>query len=210
MELLIHFVLGFIIALSGALIPGPLLVFVVSDTLKTGKKVTGVLAALGHCFVEVFIILTIVFGLSSVFVKGSFQQSIGLIGGIALVALGILNLVGLRKTMKVEGRNFGYGSFLGGLTFTLLNPTIYLWWATIGLAMLTTALRTTTILGVCLWVLGHWLADLTWFGLAGYSIFRGKSYIGKRTHRILISICGIILIALGTIFTYYSLQSLMT
>ena len=149
---------GFIIALSGALIPGPLLVFVVSDTLKTGKKVTGVLAALGHCFVEVFIILTIVLGLSSVFAKGFFQQSIGLIGGIALVILGILNLVELRKTTKVEGRDFGYGSFLGGLAFTLLNPTIYLWWATIGLAMLTTALRTTTILGVCLWVLGHWLA----------------------------------------------------
>ena len=41
------FVMGFLTGLSGAVIPGPLFAFVVSDTLKKGF-ISGPLSALGH------------------------------------------------------------------------------------------------------------------------------------------------------------------
>jgi len=53
--------MGLGIGLSGALIPGPLLVFNITETLKHGAK-TGFLVILGHFFVEVCVSLLIIFG----------------------------------------------------------------------------------------------------------------------------------------------------
>ena len=49
------FVMGFLTGLSGAVIPGPLFAFVVSDTLKKGF-ISGPLSALGHVIVELSLI----------------------------------------------------------------------------------------------------------------------------------------------------------
>ena len=200
-EVLTQLGLGFIIALSGALIPGPLLVFVITHTLRTGKRTTGLVAALGHCFVEVFIILGIIIGLGALFESVGFQRIIDVIGGFALIVFGIMNLVELRRgELGLKDGVAEYGSLAGGIVFTVFNPTVPLWWTTVGLTMMNKALKTTTMLGVALWVLGHWLADLAWFGFTGYSVFRGKNYIGKRTHRYVTLICGAFLIVLGTLF----------
>ena len=202
-DLLSQLALGFVICLSGALIPGPLLVFIVTHTLRTGERSAGFFAGLGHCFVEVFIVFAILLGLSAFFESAIFQLTVRVVGEFALFVFGVLNLLELRKgklDLKDNSNRVEHSSFVGGVIFTVFNATIPLWWGTVGLTMLNNALRNTTMLGVALWVLGHWLADLGWFGFAGYSIFKGKNYIGKRTHRHLIMICGIILIVLGTIF----------
>jgi threonine/homoserine/homoserine lactone efflux protein len=51
--------LGFIIGFTGAAIPGPVTVFILTDSLSGGNKFHGVLAALGHCVVEAGIVLLI-------------------------------------------------------------------------------------------------------------------------------------------------------
>jgi len=89
---------------------------------------------------------------------------------------------------------------MGGVVFTVFNATIPLWWATTGLMMLNHALVTTTMLGVLFWVVGHWLADILWFGFLGYSVYRGKRYFGEETHRHIIKVCGIVMISLGLFF----------
>ena len=200
-ELLAQLIFGFIIALTGALIPGPLSLFVVTTTVKTGEKKTGLSAGLGHCLVEIIIIAIIVMGLTTLFSSQQFQIAVNLIGGGALIMFGVLNIRTTKttqteiKTAKARG-----SSLIGGVVFTIFNATIPLWWATTGLMMLNHALLTTSMLGVFFWVIGHWIADLLWFGFLGYSVHKGKRYIGEEFHLSIIKICGLAMIFLGTFF----------
>lgn len=198
-DILTQFGIGFVIALSGALIPGPLFVFTITQTMKNSKSYTGVLAGLGHCLVEVFIIAAIILGLVQLFNLALFQLAINVVGGIALIVFGVLNLLEVRKTRGDRGSGSSYNSIFGGIIFTLFNATIPLWWTTIGLAMLNNALKTTTMVGVLFWVLGHWTADLAWFGFVGYSVFKGKKVVGRRGHAFLVSVCAVILIIIGVL-----------
>lgn len=208
LDVIFQFVLGYIIALSGALIPGPLLMFVISNTINYGKAETGFLAGLGHCIVEAFIILAIIFGLTSLFEYGLFQMTVNIVGGMALIIFGILNIIATKK-LQIDSidSKLSHNSVIGGILFTVFNATIPLWWATIGLTMLNQALKTTTMLGVVLWVLGHWSADLSWFGFVGYSVSKGKNHVGEKVHSLVILICGIVLLSLGIIFMSSSLKS---
>lgn len=199
-DILIQFALGFIIALTGALIPGPLLMFVIAHTLKFGKAETGFFAGLGHCLVEVFIVTSIIFGLTTFFKSSLFQLVVNVIGGIALIVFGVLNIIAARRRQKGSEPKVYNNSLIGGIFFTVFNATIPIWWATTGLIMLNHALMTTTMLGVALWVLGHWSADLSWFGFVGYSIFKGKNYVRGGIHNFIVLLCGIILISLGIVF----------
>lgn len=200
--------LGFTIALTGALIPGPLSVFIVTTVVKSGEKNTGLLAALGHCLVEVVIIGTIVLGLTTVLKSPILQRLVNLVGGGALIIFGALGILEReRRETGVRGVKASYNSLMGGVVFTVFNATIPLWWATTGLMMLSQALITTTMLGVLFWVFGHWLADISWFSFLGYSVCRGKRYISEETHSHIIMVCGIVMISLGLFFLFSSLLS---
>ena len=201
--LVIQLVLGFVIALSGALIPGPLSVFVITTVVKSGKKTTGLFAGLGHCLVEVGIIGTIVLGLTTALQSPLFQFTINIVGGIALMVFGTMNVLkGRKEELKVEATKVSYNSLMGGVVFTLFNATIPIWWATIGLQMLSQAMLTTTVVGVLFWVVGHWLADISWFGFLGYSIYKGEKHLGKGWHNNIITVCGVIMIVLGLFFLF--------
>ena len=201
LDVFIQFALGFIIALTGALIPGPLLTFVISHTLTYGKIWSGLLAGLGHCIVEAFIITSLILGLTNLFNFSLFQLVVNIIGGIALIVFGILNILTSRRWQIRNSEPKMYAnSLVGGIFFTIFNATIPLWWATTGFFMLNRALMTTTMLGVAFWILGHWSADLAWFGFVGYSISKGRNYIGERVHSLIILLCGTILISLGIFF----------
>jgi threonine/homoserine/homoserine lactone efflux protein len=192
---------GYQFALSGALIPGPLSIFIVRTTMISGKTNTGFLAALGHCLVELIIIGIIILGLSAIVQHPTFQQIINLIGGSALILFGMLSILGRKRTNPERHRtSIPNNSMMGGVLFTVLNATIPLWWATIGFQMLTQALMSTTMLGVLFWVVGHWLADISWFSLLGYSISKGKIHLNESIHNSVVVICGMIMIFLGLFF----------
>lgn len=205
-DLFLYFWFGFVVGLSGALIPGPLLAFVVSDSTRKGWK-SGLLAAVGHNLVESVIVLIIVVGLAVVMKSMVFQRTVGLIGGACLLIFGALNLRAVvRGELSVEEDVIShYGSILGGIAFTIINPTVPLWWATVGLLMLMDAL-TTTLLGGVFWVLGHYCSDIGWYSLVSISLSRGKRYINVKLQKLIIAACGMFLIALGVVFlTKYTL-----
>ncbi|MCS7131219.1 MAG: LysE family transporter, partial [Hadesarchaea archaeon] len=90
-EAIVQLPVGFIIALSGALIPGPLLTYVVVKTLSHGGK-SGTFAAVGHVFVELAIVSLVALGLGFAVKSQMLQIAVGVIGGFLLVLLGGLNL----------------------------------------------------------------------------------------------------------------------
>ena len=58
-----QFAVGFIVALSGTLIPGPLLIYILAKASVSRGAWTGFCASVGHVLVEIPIISLIVLGL---------------------------------------------------------------------------------------------------------------------------------------------------
>jgi threonine/homoserine/homoserine lactone efflux protein len=91
----------------------------------------------------------------------------------------------------------------GGVLFsTILNPTVALWWATVGLVMLTEAVLVASFAGAAFWLLGHFTADLVWFSFVPYSMARGRTVIGTKGYKALLITCGCGLLIFGVYFIF--------
>jgi len=202
LETVFQFGIGFIIALSGVLIPGPLLVYVISGTMKRGAKV-GTLAAVGHCLFEVVIISLILLGLGFILQNPISQTIIGGVGGGLLLVYGVINI---SKVQNSKGLNLNmvdvkYNSVLGGIIFSsILNPSVILWWSTIGVAMLLEAFLVAALIGAIFWSLGHFAADLFFYSLVSNLTWKGKRVVGSQLYRKIIVGCGVVLILFGIYF----------
>ncbi|HJX23432.1 MAG TPA: LysE family transporter [Candidatus Bathyarchaeia archaeon] len=194
--------IGFIVALSGVLIPGPLLVFVISKSISQGAK-AGPLATIGHVIVELGLMAALFLGLSLILNEPIVQSAVGTLGGGLLIIFGLVNVL---KARSSQGNNSGPSTFkhntvIGSILFSsILNPSVPLWWTTIGLAMLMEAFLTTSILGVALWLLGHFLADLSWYSLVSYLVSKGRKIRQDLIYKIIIIACGLVLIFFGVTF----------
>ncbi len=202
MQVLLQLPIGFFIALSGALIPGPLLAYTVAKSSTYGAR-TGPIMVAGHVLVELVVLALISFGLGVVLSSQAFQVVLGLAGGILLIILGVSGISKLRQSSKPRSiAGTKYHPLLGGVLFSsVLNPTVIFWWATIGAATLMEAFLVASLAGVALWLIGHFLADLSWFSFVSFSVARGKKMLGVKGHRALPLFCVAVLLALGTYFS---------
>lgn len=209
-ELLLQMSLGFSIAISGALIPGPLMAFVTLKTLNYGPK-AGPLAATGHILVELGILSLIAFGLGSL-QSPLFFQIVGIIGGALLLGMGGIILRRSRGSVKLsqEGIMEKHHPVVGGFLFsTIFNPSVAMWWMTVGLTTLLGAIDTAGVTGGIFWIMGHFLADLSWFSVLSISVDRGREIIGSSFYKALMIACGSILIVFGGYFIMKYLPELV-
>lgn len=196
---LLQLPIGFFVALSGALIPGPLLTYVVAKSSVSGKRV-GPYAVLGHALVEIALLLLLVLGLSVLFQNLVFQTTLGISGGILLIILGVISARNITKRIELKKLAItSYRPVAGGVLFsTVFNPTVIIWWTAIGFAMLMEAYLVASFAGVAFWLIGHFLADLGWFSFVSFSVAKGRKFIGTKGHRTLLTVCSLILLVLGS------------
>ena len=85
------FVISFLVALTGALSPGPLLTFTIYKSLKEKKGyISTIFILLGHATIELTLIFILLAGATIVFQNIIFLISLGVIGGIFLAIVGVL------------------------------------------------------------------------------------------------------------------------
>ncbi|MCJ7442931.1 MAG: LysE family translocator [Methanotrichaceae archaeon] len=96
--------LAFTIGLTGALALGPTLVATIESSLKGGWS-AGPKVAAGHALVELAIFLLIIVGLAEA--TQQFSHYIAWIGGLALIAFGILTIRDCRKATFVDSQKNG-------------------------------------------------------------------------------------------------------
>ena len=90
--------------------------------------------------------------------------------------------------------------FWAGVLCSLTNPYFILWWATIGLGLLTQSLRTLGWPGLTVFYTGHILSDLAWYcGIAGAVAF-GKEHLNDTLYRSLVVLCAGALLFFGVRF----------
>ena len=192
------FLISFLIALSGALAPGPLLTVVIAETPRGGFK-TGPLIILGHAILETLMVGVLLLGFSRFINNPIVVKSISLLGAAVLIYFGLKLIITIPSLqLKTEKKSYKHLAILG-ITMTLANPYWTIWWLTIGLGLLLTAQKV-GLIATLFFFLGHILADFTWYSLVSFSISRNKKLLTAKRYKILITLCGLSLILLGIYF----------
>ncbi|MDH7508944.1 MAG: LysE family transporter [Methanomassiliicoccales archaeon] len=195
--------LGFLVGLSGAIIPGPLLAFTVLDTSKK-QKITAHIIIFGHVVWELGIILLILVGFGYLLINN--KWIVFLIGGVVLAIMGTIMILGKGGEIRMKSSRVD-SSFVGGIFYTAFNPSQPAWWATAGLALLITGLEVLGIAGVILVTFGHWLSDFAYYLLVSFIIHRHEEFINPRQRQLTL-ILGAFLLILGIYFLIVSFDGL--
>jgi len=194
------FISSFIIALSGALMPGPVLTVAISETTRRGFW-AGPLIVLGHAILEIILLLLLTLGFANQIKKPGLLGVVGIAGGAVLLWMSFDMLRGIRH-LRLDlsgGKSAWGGPVMAGIMTSLANPYWIIWWATIGLGYVIISMQFGFI-GVAVFFTGHILADLVWYSAVSLFVSRGRKYISDRIYRGIIGACAIMLIFFGIYF----------
>lgn len=207
--LLAIFFSSFVIALSGAMMPGPLLTATISESSRRGF-ITGPLLIVGHGILEMALVFSLLLGLApflqqrSVFVATAF-------GGSAILlwmAFGMFrSLPSLRLSWESGDADNSKKLLFSGILLSLANPYWIIWWATIGLGYILYSWQY-GLWGVAFFFAGHILADLAWYGAVAAAVTRGRHFLTDRLYRGLIAGCAAFLVFFACYFAYAGFQKL--
>lgn len=204
---------SFVLALSGALMPGPLLTVTVSESSRRGAG-AGPLMICGHGLLELAMVAALLAGLAPILVRDDVFIFISLAGGAILLHMGITMLKSL-PGLVLHGPspstppNAGRNLVVAGLILSAVNPYWLIWWASIGLGYIVYAMKF-GLLGVAAFFCGHILADLAWYTLVSFGIARGRHLLGNGLYRKLIGGCALFLIAFACWFFYSGVSRVIT
>ncbi|MFA7695086.1 MAG: LysE family transporter [Methanoregula sp.] len=197
LDTLQFFVLAFALGLTGALAPGPTLVATINASVAGGWTM-GPKVTLGHMLSELIVVLVIVAGLATAALQ--YTTAIAVIGGVALVIFGLLTITGSRAA-SLSGTGSGTSTvtanpYLAGFFTSVVNPYFWIWWLTVGSAMVIAGLAGGIILA-CVFMAGHWCADLGWFTVVSTGISRGKTILSDTQYQRIMTVCGLFLVVFG-------------
>lgn len=201
-ETVLFIATSFLVGLSGALVPGPMLTVTISDSVQKGFK-AGPLVVLGHFLVEIALIILILAGLGWLIGSTTAAFVIGTVGGLVLVFMGYRissSSNPLTDSSSKEMLAQRYGPVLGGVITSISNPYFFIWWATIGCAFMFKGLELAGIFGLIGFLVGHWSADLSWYSTVSFFTSKGSKIMTDNHYKIIMRICGIFLIILGIYF----------
>ena len=184
------------ISLSGVMIPGPLTAATIAKGYR--EQNAGIFIALGHLVIELPLMALIYFGFAQFFASPQVKMVIGVAGGLMLIFMGAMVVRGMRKNLG-EAPDLPYNSFVTGIVMTGANPYFFLWWATIGIALIITAAGF-GIWGLVAFVVVHWLCDLVWEQIVSMSVFRTRHLWTRKVQLIVFGICALALVGFGVWF----------
>ncbi len=205
------FGVSFLVGLSGAVMPGPLLTVTVNESYRRGFIAAPLLVA-GHAVLEGALLVALALGLNRVITRPGAFGVIATAGGAFLLWTGVSMVREERdRPARLDLEEHGgkpVGPFIAGLTTSLSNPYWSLWWATFGLAWLSRSLGH-GVLGVASFYLGHISADVAWYFMVALLVVTGKRFISDRAYRWIIIGCAAFLLLLGARFMGDGLHSLL-
>jgi threonine/homoserine/homoserine lactone efflux protein len=229
---------SFLVGLSGAMMPGPVLTITIGETaarLRQGGllpsdsgaleasvgppgaaqlvrgAMAGPLIVLGHGLLEVGLVAAVVLGLGTLLVRDAVVGWIGVAGGAVLVwmAWGMFRSVrGLSLRAAADRGERRRHPVLAGILASLANPYWAVWWATIGLGYIALSLKLGTI-GLVAFYCGHILSDLAWYGAISVSLVLGHRLLTDRAYRGLVAACAVFLFGFGLYFGFAGVRALV-
>jgi len=199
---------SFVVGLSGALMPGPVLTVTIAEATKRGFW-AGPLIVLGHGIIEFSLFVALVLGVGTLLKHDLVFGVVGVGGGIVLMGMGIGMVRDTRTaTLKLD-LDAGERSrpVIAGLLTSISNPYFIIWWATIGLSYIALS-QEHGIMGLGSFYSGHIMADVVWYFAVAAAVTVGKKIMSDRTYRWIIGLCGGFLMLLGLYFGSSGLKAL--
>jgi len=195
-------VTAFVVGLSGALMPGPLLAVTLDESARRGAR-AGPLLILGHMILEGALVAGLAFGLAAVLAHRVVIGSIGVVGGVVMgwMGVGMLRSVGTLSLDAASAAPSRLHPVAAGIVVSLSNPYWTLWWVTIGAGYVVMGLRF-GLPGILAFFAGHILADFAWYSLVSLSVARGRRFLTNRVYRGLVGVCGAALVLFGAWFVW--------
>ena len=201
------FIIAFLLALTGALSPGPLLTFTIYKSLKQKRGyLATVYILLGHATIELTLIIALLAGASFFFQNIIFLTLVGFIGGTFLVIFGIFTVRGVLKTdfkaelTLTENMVKGYkgNSYLGGILVSLSNPYWWFWWGGVGVSlMLEFNITLLMPMEMLLFFIGHELGDVIWYLPISIFVYYGGKSLNPKIYKYVLIVSGVFMIVFG-------------
>lgn len=209
--LLSIFLSSFLIGLSGAMMPGPLLTVTISESTRRGLM-AGPLLIVGHGILELALVLSILSGLAPVLNHKAVFITISLVGSAILIwmavgmfrALPSLSLKG-HGTLEPRRNNL----IFSGALISIANPYWAIWWVSIGVGYIAYSLNYGKW-GVFFFFTGHLMADLSWYSAVSAAVWRGKDFLNDKAYRWMIGICAAFLVAFACYFAGSGIQKMVS
>ncbi len=200
---------SFLIALSGALMPGPLLTYTVAEAARRGFW-AGPIIMLGHGFLELGLLVLLLLGVGAIINQPVIMGAVALSGAAILWWLGY-DLMSSAKNSRLDLNGSGDSTihpFWAGIIMSLANPYWLIWWVTLGLGYVLFAYKY-GLWGVAFFFLGHFLADLGWYSLVSMAVAQGKRFISDRVYHGFMVACALFLLVFGCYFGYQGVRTLL-
>jgi threonine/homoserine/homoserine lactone efflux protein len=191
---------SFIVALSGALMPGPLLTVTVGEAARRGFW-AGPLIIVGHALLELALVLLLLVGLGAWLHRPLILGTVGVVGAALLGWMGFSLLKASRHShLKFDPQDgSGLHPVLAGVLMSVANPYWLIWWLTIGLGYVMFSAKY-GLLGVGLFFAGHILADFAWYSLVAGAVAQGRRFLSDHLYRGFLAACGLLLFVFGGYF----------
>jgi len=207
----IVFSLSFVMALSGALMPGPLLTYTIARTMQTRRNgfLVGAWVIAGHAALEGALICGLALGVAEALRAPLVLKVIGTAGALVLGYMGVGMIREAARsrrhgtdtrgeTSDKPGSPAGMSPVLAGTLVSLANPYWWIWWITVGTASL---VRFDASLGnwpvLLAFFVGHEAGDLAWYLVVSTAVYFGKRGFSRGFSSILLAVCGVFIIGFG-------------
>jgi len=212
------FSLSFVMSLSGALMPGPMLTYTIASTMRADRRgwLMGARVVLGHAALEGVLLCGLVLGVVEFLREPIAAKIIGVVGALLLAYMGIglirealrgremqLGSAGSSEPGRESGREPAgnerrlHPSVAGALV-SMSNPYFWIWWITIGSAFLmrfdVTLQRWQALVA---FFLGHELGDFGWYTLVSSALHLGRKSIPRTATTLILGGCGVVIIGFG-------------
>jgi threonine/homoserine/homoserine lactone efflux protein len=208
-ELITIFVSSFIIAFSGAMMPGPLLTATISESSQRGFM-AGPLLIVGHGILEILLLAALVLGLAPFLQRNDVFVVVAISGGVILLwmAAGMFRTLPT-LTMSLNSSAMRHGSLVvNGAIMSIANPYWIIWWATIGFGYVIYSWRY-GMAGIVLFFTGHILADFVWYSAVSAAVGKGRHLFSDGLYRWVIGMCAVVLIIFACYFFYAGVQKVI-
>jgi len=201
------FATSFLLALSGAIMPGPLLTVTINESITRGAW-TGPLIIIGHAILELILIIVILWGLGTVLRNDLLLSVVAFGGSAVLLWMGCSMMRRVRfltlSDISSHAQNGPLGKILkhpvsAGVIVSLANPYWTIWWLTIGLTYIFISAKLGTA-GIIVFFVGHILADFIWYSAVSTSISLGRRFFTDGVYRTVVGVCALFLIGFSVYF----------
>jgi threonine/homoserine/homoserine lactone efflux protein len=210
------FSFSFLVALTGAMAPGPLLTYTIIKSAHTHDRgyLMGLWIITGHALLEMGIIFLLLLGFSFFLKNIIVIRTIGIVGGLLLVWFGATIVRDVRRGSicprflnesceksqefsEVQTRGL-QNPIIGGAMISMSNPYWWIWWATIGLAfMVQFEISFRHWPKLLAFFLGHEAGDLIWYLLISTLSFFGLRYLNQKLYHAFLIFCGLFMMVFG-------------